>query len=250
MSTQDQNQVVQEEPLNPEQAAQGILHIEKVTTVAAEDSATDTAAPEAATDTAPAADAAPAPVAAPVAGTVVQQPVVAPAPVAAEPQPTPVAPAATAVPEVVAILEKAKSEASTVGKMVLDQIEQYIDVMAPKKPQDPKSGVRWQVMLYRALTTAVNKLDDDFFLVWGTILKVFHSLKDDVFHEAYVFRFMEHVALPAEDQKGFQRLLNLIKTTAEPQGRNAALKQVDFAKTLEFGVTEQGRQKLLNFYNK
>lgn len=188
--------------------------------------------------------------AAPIAGTVVaapKQPILAAATTA---QPTPVKAPTPPLSALSGTLEKAKAEATTVGKMALDQIAAYMDAMAPKKPQTPQTGVRHQVQLYRTLTMVINKLDSDFFLVWGAILKVFHEQKNGVFHETAVFRFPEHITLAPDDQKAFHRLLNLIKITADPQSRNAATRQVDFKRTLEFGVTEAGRVKLLNFYNK
>lgn len=221
MTTQIENTEV-----NSEQAANGILKVEKV-------------------------------VETPPAVTIVQQPAaqtpVSPVPVAVTPslvpEPTPVKPAAPALPEVAAIFEKAKAEATTVGRMFLEQIEVYMTEMAPKKPQDIKSISRWQVMLYRTLTSIINKCDSDFFLVWRAVLAAFHAQKDAVFHETAVFRGMQHIVLPPDDVKGFQRLLNLIKATAEPAARTAAIKQIDFGRSLEFGVTEAGRSKLLNFYN-
>ncbi|BDD79873.1 hypothetical protein [Burkholderia phage FLC9] len=170
------------------------------------------------------------------------------APVVAEP--TPVKPAAPTVSELTSALQKARLEATPSGTMVIDQIAAYMDQMAPKKLQEQRDIVRAQVQLYRALTRAINTLTDDFYIVWKAILATFHEHKDGVFHESAVFRGMEHITLPKDDIKGFQRLLNLIKITANPAGRNAAIKQVEFGKTLEFGITEAGRQKLLNFYNK
>lgn len=230
MSTQIENEAV-----NAEQAANGILKVEKVVT----------------------SPVAPLTPVAPIAsGTVVQSPAATPAPslvpvqaAAVTPTETPVKPAAPALPEVAAIFEKAKAEATSTGRMFLEQIEAYIAEMAPKKPQTAASISRWQVLLYRTLTSIINKCDADFYLVWRAVLAAFHSQKDGVFHESAVFRGMEHVVLPVNDQKGFQRILNIIKATAEPASRNAAIKQIDFSRSLEFGVTEAGRSKLLNFYN-
>jgi hypothetical protein len=248
VSTENQQPEGKEEVAQPnaEQAANGILKIEAVTPPAADEKAAEQA-PEQSTG---------------ASGTVTQTgasqtpptvksittPVVA-APAVLTPEPTPVKPAAPLLPEIAAIFEKAKGEATAAGKMILDQLEAYIAEMAPKKLQTQANEVRWQVQLYRVLSNTANRLDDDFFLVWNTILKVFHAQKDGVFHEAYVFRSMQHITLPPNDQAAFQRLLNLVKITANPAGRQAATKQVDFKRTLEHGVTEAGRQKLLNFYN-
>jgi len=240
VSTQDNQPQDDVQQPNAEQAANGILRIETITPAVQEQAPEQsTGVSGTVTQTGPSQSGA-----APIAPAVPVAPVPAPAP-----EPTPVKPAAPVIAEVDAIIAKAKEEASTYGKMILDQLAGYIDAMAPKKQLSLVEQVRWQVQLYRALTNAANRLDDDFFLVWNAILRLFHSQKDGVFHEAYVFRAMEHVTLPKDDQAGFQRLLNLVKITANQAGRQAATRQVDFKKTLEFGITEAGRQKLLNFYN-
>jgi hypothetical protein len=176
-------------------------------------------------------------------------PVVTPAaPVVAEP--TPVKAAEPTAGELVSALQLARKEATTAGTMIIDTIIGYMDNMAPKKLQEQSAIVRNQVQLYRVLTRAINTLGDDFFIVWKGILAAFHEHREGVFHESAVFRGMEHVNLSKDDQKAFQRILNLIKITADPKGRAAGVRLVDFNRTLEFGITEQGRQRLLNFYNK
>jgi hypothetical protein len=241
VSTQDNQPQDEVQQPNEEQAANGVLKIETITPAPQEApqssgvSGTVTQTGPSQTGATPIAPAVPVAPAAPVTAAVVT--------------PTPVKPAAPVLAEIDALIEKAQAEASTYGKMVLEQLKGYIDSMAPKKLLSTADTVRWQVQLYRVLSNTVNRLDDDFFLVWGTILKAFHSQKDGVFHESYVFRAMEHVTLSKEDQAAFQRLLNLVKLTASLQGRQAATRQVDFKKTLEFGVNEAGKQKLFNFYN-
>jgi hypothetical protein len=60
---------------------------------------------------------------------------------------------------------------------------------------------------------------------------------------------METITLPERDRKSFQRLLNLIKQTSDGQSREAALRQIDLNKTLEF-FSEESRQKVFAFYGK
>lgn len=230
-----ENQSVDTQVATAEQFAHGVLKVE--TTIVSTTPVSETPAAVVVTQTGPA----------PVAAVTSNQVPTVPTTPALVPQPTPVKPDAPLLPEVEAILQKARAEATTLGKMVLNQIEEYINDMAPKKPMTPALGVRHQVKLYRALQTTT-RLGDDFFLVWGTILKLFNSQRAAVFHESYVFRYMEHVTLSPQDQKAFQRLLNLIVITANPQGRAVAVKQVDFKRTLEFGMDEAGRNRLLGFY--
>jgi hypothetical protein len=149
-----------------------------------------------------------------------------------------------------AMIEKAAAEATTGGAIVLRTIGDYMENMKPKKPISHTDGARHQVSLYRALMKAINNLDDDFALVFTTILRLFNEHRDGVFHDAYVFRFMESVSLPVQDRQAFQRVLNLLKAAADPSTRAAALKQTDFEKTMEHGFTDQGRQNILTYFQK
>lgn len=150
-----------------------------------------------------------------------------------------------------AVIDKAAQKASTVGKLALFQVGDYMENMRPRRMVTIAEGSRYQVTLYRALTRIINDLEDpaDFNHVFTTVLKLFDDHKEGVFHEAYAFRFFEHVALSMEDRKAFQRLLNLLKIVAPVRGRAIALKQVDFNKSMQFGVSDAGRQRLMNYFN-
>lgn len=137
----------------------------------------------------------------------------------------------------------------TMAEMTLNQVTGYVAAMAPGLPVQLKDALVQQVVLYRALTNAINKTDTDFRAVWNTILRLFLEHKDGVFSERYVYRHFDNVALELNDRRAFQRLLNLAILTADPKSRSLALKQIDMQKTLEFGVTEEGRSRILGFYN-
>ena len=149
-----------------------------------------------------------------------------------------------------AIIDKAASEATPAGALVLRQLGEYMENMKPKRPINPTDGARHQVTLYRSLTRAINSLGDDFPLVFTTILRLFNEHSNGVFGDAYIFRFMEVIALPEADRKAFQRLVNMIKNTADPKTRAHSLKFTDLHKSMEFGLTEQGRSNLLTYFNK
>lgn len=225
-----------------------------------------------ATDTAPAAtaptEAAPAPAAAPAtkipsfnfppAATkpVAKQEVKPVQQAAVKPVTKPVvqqtaAPAAqVAAVDTAAIVAKAQAEASTTGKIILQQVADYMTAMAPRKMVSVDAGARFQVGLYRTITRMINTLDDDFDLVFTAVLRLFADNLDGVFHETHVFRFMEHVPLSKDEITAFQRLLNLFINVADPKGRAAGLKMTDFNKTLQLGLTDAGRSRVLTYFNK
>jgi len=148
-----------------------------------------------------------------------------------------------------ALVEAVDAHFSTTGKILYQSVVDYTLKMAPKMPLDPVVGARHQVGLYRAISSMINDLDEDFNAVFGALLKLVNTHSAGVFHETHAFRFMETITLPERDRKSFQRLLNLIKQTSDGQSREAALRQIDLNKTLEF-FSEESRQKVFAFYGK
>lgn len=146
-------------------------------------------------------------------------------------------------------LEETSKKVGAQAKGVLEVIKTYMSEMAPKKPLSQEAQCRHQVALFRALTLTINVLEEDFRPTWQAILKVFHEHRDGVFHERYVFRHFANMALSSEERTTFMALLNLIKLIADPKARKAALRQVDLERSLEVGITEEGRNRIRSFLN-
>lgn len=176
--------------------------------------------------------------------------------IAAVSKPAPVAPAKqkatqapTAAPAKATSAPVAAAAMGITASLALGEVQNYIAAMAPRKPISIEEGCRWQLVLYRAVTTIINRTEDDFKPAFTALLKLFEEHADAVFSETHVFRFFDNIQLPENDRKAFQRLVNLIKLLAPVKGRELALKQVDFSRSLEHGVLEQGRQRLLQHFN-
>lgn len=177
----------------------------------------------------------------------------APAP-SPTPAVTPVDPAVITQPvtetsSAVAWLEEFAKTASVDAKAIINTILTYVREMAPGKSQTPESIQRQQVNLNSALSGAINRLDGEFKAVWGGILRLAHEHRDGVFHDRYVFRQLQNAPLNPTQRAFFERTMNMIKLTADPQGRKAGLKQFDKDRTMQHGMTEGGRNRLLSFYN-
>lgn len=198
------------------------------------------------TDTAPAADTtasepAPQETAAPA---VAETPAPAPAPApAAAPAPAPaVAPAPVAAPAV---------QYGVLGTSLLQQLDAYVEAMNPRRPLATSEGLKQQVTLYRVITNIINRVEDEnFTAVFTALLQKFELHKNGALHEEYIFRFAEQIQLNENDRKAFHRLLNLIKVMAPVKSRDVAIKQVDFTASLNFGLTEPGRQRVLAYFKK
>lgn len=179
-------------------------------------------------------------------------PVPSPAPVVTPV--TPVEPAVITQPvteasSAVAWLEEFAKTASVDAKAIINTILTYVREMAPGKSQTPESMQRQQVNLNSALSGAINRLDGEFKAVWGGILRLAHEHRDGVFHDRYVYRQLQNAPMNPTQRAFFERTMNMIKLTADPQGRKAGLKQFDKDRTMQHGMTEAGRNRLLGFYN-
>lgn len=170
----------------------------------------------------------------PVESVVVQSPLAPPPPV-------------VEVPSVV--VNTPVVEISVLGKIAYQNLVDYSVNMAARKSLTVEDGVRQQVQLFRTLNNIINNLEADFNTVYASVLQLFNEHKDGAFHECRVFRFFDVMPLTKEERASFQRLLNLLKLTADPKGRKLALKQVSLSTTLEF-IAEKGKQKVVAFYSK
>jgi hypothetical protein len=139
---------------------------------------------------------------------------------------------------------------SAMAQMSLNVVDEYVVLMAPRKPVTVQEGCRNQIALYRAITGLINRTEEDFEAAFAALLAKFEQHRTGAMSEENVFRFFESMELPENDRKAFQRLLNLIKVAGPVAGRSIAVKQINFNETLKFGLTESGRQRILGFFSK
>lgn len=134
---------------------------------------------------------------------------------------------------------------------LIAKLNNYLEDMKPGKPMTGEAGVVKQFQLWRTIfSTIENAPAEQFKSLWSIILAFFHEYSENVFHESYVYRFSEHWKHSKAELDGFQRILNLIKVSADPKTRGNTMKQVDLDKTLAQPFSEEGRNRLLAFYKK
>lgn len=132
---------------------------------------------------------------------------------------------------------------------IKETLETYVRDMAPRKIVSDGKINENQVRLYRAITQAINSPEVNFVRAFTNLLEFFENHKDGAFHEDRIFRGLENLTLQLSEITAFQRLINMIKATCNKKSRALAVKQIDFVATLQFGVTEQGRNRIFAFYN-
>ena len=133
-------------------------------------------------------------------------------------------------------------------------LEDYTEAMRPGKPITAENGAREQLKLWRAIQGVLTKNGSEFVKGWSDLLAYVAKHKrqdngrDGVFGERYIYRFFDNVRLSSGERRNFERMLNLILTTADPRSRQLTLKQVDLKSTLAGMADENVRQKVIGFY--
>lgn len=152
-------------------------------------------------------------------------------------------------PTFIDIIAQIKERGTVQQRALITAIENYAEAMKPGKPVDGDAGARIQFGFWKTILTVAESADvAEFKILWNILLGFFHQERAGVFHERYVFRFSEFWVQSEAELTGFQRILNLIKLTADANTRQQSLKQVDLQRMLEVGFTETGRQRILSFY--
>lgn len=146
-------------------------------------------------------------------------------------------------------LDSALKKATGSTRILFSVLRDYIVAMAPNRPVGVQEGCAQQVQLYRTLNNFLNSVDgNDFQEAFGIVLGVAHLERDRSFAETHLFRFFDNVSLSANEISAFQRLLNLIKLTADHRSRAIGLKQLNFGATVA-GLSEVAQNKLASFYS-
>lgn len=139
------------------------------------------------------------------------------------------------------------SDGNTAGKIVNARLAEYIAAMEVNKPITERDGARWQSVLYRQITSTINRPDNFFEENFENLLRLFRENAKGVFGPASVTRFLDEIELTPEDRQAFECLVHLLAMVADPRSRQQALKQIDVNMALAHGVTEQGRQRVADY---
>lgn len=133
-------------------------------------------------------------------------------------------------------------------EIIENNLSAYAKVMAPNVPVSAQEGANKQVVLYRTIQMVLRTEGADFTKNMDLLLGFIAANRETLFTEDRAYRFMQHVRLPANDRKTFERLLNLFIGTAARETRALALKQVSLPQTIE-GLNSDAQQRLIEYYS-
>jgi hypothetical protein len=143
-----------------------------------------------------------------------------------------------------------KVSADKAAADIISGFVNYAEEMKPGRQMSNEAGARHQVSLYRNIQFMVNTGCEDFNNLFATVLKFVDENSKAAFSARYAFRFTDQMVLNKNDIQGFIRFMNLLTTAAAVKGRNEAIRQIDFNRTLEYGFTDEGKQRILHFFGK
>lgn len=148
-----------------------------------------------------------------------------------------------------ATFDKIAQTGSTHEKALINALKTYVSTMAPGQTMDPDAGASRQYHLWMSLRSVIQAApEQEFKRLWSIVLAFAEKYKDAAFGERYVMRFAEYWRQDTDELTAFQRLINLIKLTCDPQTREKGLRQVDLTRSLDKGLSEQGRSRIISFY--
>lgn len=135
---------------------------------------------------------------------------------------------------------------------IINGFENYIAKMKPGIPfiGKEKEGALLQYTFWKLLKYVIEGTSDtNFKKAWSLVLAYFHNDETGVFGERYVFRFAEYWNWSKDELDGFQRLVNLIRISANPETRSKIKSKVDVQRSVEKGINPDAANRIIGFYN-
>lgn len=148
-------------------------------------------------------------------------------------------------------IETFRRDGTIAQKAVIATLDNYITAMAPNKPMGDIEGAREQYKLWKMLEQVLLSYNsEDFRVLWNIILMYFnqYSAHLDVFGLYNIYRFTYSWEHSPKDLEHFNKILNLITLTCDPNKRAAGLKKVSFKVMFKDDFPQEAVNRLSAFY--
>lgn len=135
---------------------------------------------------------------------------------------------------------------------VYNSLISYVEGMGKGTNVDDATGARYQYTLWSTIKNVINNYTPkDFKDAWNLILAFYknHSGDGDAFSPKRINRFAHAWHYPEEELTALQAINDLIMLTMDHTKRSGNLRLISFEKTLRVGFTEEGRQRVMTYYN-
>jgi hypothetical protein len=135
------------------------------------------------------------------------------------------------------------------SKLLVQNVLDYANDMAPTKRVTEAIGVRHQTKLYNTLINLVNQIEESHNLAYAATFLIIEENRQKAFHEFNAFRYGDSTSfLTKEKRKVFRSLLHLFITVGPRDTRVMMLRQIDIDKVLSDNLIQaNGRDRMKNF---
>ena len=142
-----------------------------------------------------------------------------------------------------------KVTGSSHQKTLIAEMERYLERMAPNKPVTANEGVKHQFALWVEIRRVLESVPrEEFKPLWTLLLQYFYQHRNGALGAHYVYRFAEAWPHAVRELDAFQAILDLLTMTADPNERGNVMRRIDFNKLMQRGLSDEARQRLVNFY--
>lgn len=148
------------------------------------------------------------------------------------------------------LIQSIKSSGSVKESQLINAVEAYCEKMAPGKPISTKDGAMKQFVLWSSIKQVIEKSVDqsEFDRLWNILVNLTKLNRKGAFADTHIYRFSEFWIWNENDLKAFQDVLNVLLITADEANKNLVSRKVSFAKTFKVGISEEGKNRIINFY--
>lgn len=160
----------------------------------------------------------------------------------------------TAKPEEIATsaFEKKLQSVSSSGtdreKFVASMVGEYVKAMAPGVPLTPDVGYRNQLALLRTITNVI-ETEENFVLAFRLLIAFVREHRKGAFDDKYAYRFYEFAKAGDSSPKTHSNLVTILIVAAGLQNKRDLRKFLSLDKALSSGISEAGRQRVIQYFN-
>ena len=138
-------------------------------------------------------------------------------------------------------------------KSIVESLKTYMKTCAPNisfsTPSELTILAKRQTDLANLIQLGLEAfVGKEFNQFWNLLLDTFYTNRDGVFKDVLVYRVTNQLPLRLEQKECFQRLLNLLLVTCNPNTREEAVKTLIFTNVLKYVTDDFQKQKILDFY--
>lgn len=127
-------------------------------------------------------------------------------------------------------------------------LERYVEKMKPGAVISDIDGSELQYQLWKQIWFIAEQAPiEEFNRLWNILISYYREYKSSVFGIQYVNRFPHAWSYDPQMLTSLQRVNHLLMTSV--RDRANLHRRLDMTKVLAFGFSEQGRGRILNFYN-